>query len=315
MLKLNSEQNYIVVIRTAGERTFDLCKKQVLLQVAETDLHIVREYPFEAALRRCYELGIKSGAQWMMTVDADVLLCDNAIAELLSEAIKLPESFFQIEGLVLDKLSGKHRKAGHRMYRIKYLQIALQNIPPNRLEIRPEATTLKKMAALGYPSMEINNVFGIHDYQQFYADIYRKSFVYASKHPDWIAHFVKYWKQGGCDIAEFRVALSGLYDGLVSTSEARIDVRDYISGANTALKNLDLDELKPIADDFSCNDFVVSVLAEGGSFSVGIPNLTRVQKLNYHYKRLGMLRLVVYLCGDFLSRLGNNLKAIVDSTA
>ena len=83
--------------------------------------------PLELTLRRCYEVGINSGVPWMMTLDADVLLREGAVADFLTAAEALPPEYFQLEGLLHDKLSGLCRNVGHRMYRTQYLDIALQH--------------------------------------------------------------------------------------------------------------------------------------------------------------------------------------------
>ena len=135
----------IVVIRTVGERTFEACKALVIKQVPEALVYVVSEQPFEATLRHCYQIGIDSGAEWMMTLDSDVLLREEAIKNLLSEAERLPPQYLQLEGLLFDKLTGIYRNVGHRIYRTKYLDKALECIPPERSEIRPEDATLKKI--------------------------------------------------------------------------------------------------------------------------------------------------------------------------
>ncbi|WP_225852784.1 hypothetical protein, partial [Haemophilus parainfluenzae] len=60
-------QDFIVVIRTAGERTFEACRALVAQQVCLDQIHVASEIPFELTLRRCYEIGIESGARWMIT--------------------------------------------------------------------------------------------------------------------------------------------------------------------------------------------------------------------------------------------------------
>src|SRR5690606_39569755 len=64
----------VVIVRTAGERTFELSHSLLLAQVPADRVLVVDERPFEKALRRTYELGIEHAARWTMTLDADVLL-------------------------------------------------------------------------------------------------------------------------------------------------------------------------------------------------------------------------------------------------
>ncbi len=148
-----------IVIRSAGERSFQICKKLLLDQVPASYVHVVKEVPFESALRKTYEIGIDSGDEWLMTLDADVFLRQGAVCKLLSQAKGLPGHYFQIEGLVHDKLTGMYREAGHRMYRTKYLKTALQHIPANNTEIRPEYATPSKNGIIGFSFDENQHCF------------------------------------------------------------------------------------------------------------------------------------------------------------
>ncbi|MBH8566032.1 hypothetical protein I8748_28375 [Nostoc sp. CENA67] len=301
----------IVVIRTIQERTFDACKALVVKQIPEQLVYVVSEQPFEAALRCCYQIGIDSGVKWMMTLDADVLLREGAVEAFLSEAERLPPYYLQMEGLVFDKFMGIYRKAGHRMYRTQYLSKALQCIPPERVEIRPEYATLQKMEALGFPSMEIQTVFGIHDYEQYYVDIYRKAFVHANKHSEWITHLIERWKAQASHDFDYLIALRGLYDGLMSLTQACIDRRDYIEGAHRALEELGIREkTAPTVEQI---DFLLvkSILNQVGPIPLDTSKITPVQRLKNQYQRLGLFRLIPYLFGAILSRAGEQLKTSV----
>ena len=302
----------IVVIRTVGERTFEACKALVIKQVPEALVYVVSEQPFEATLRHCYQIGIDSGAEWMMTLDSDVLLREEAIKNLLSEAERLPPQYLQLEGLLFDKLTGIYRNVGHRIYRTKYLDKALECIPPERSEIRPEDATLKKMAALGFPSLITQTVFGIHDYQQYYADIYRKAFIHANKHTDRIGDFIPMWKAQSPQDCDYLIALRGFYDGLMSLPEARIDRRDYIKFERRALEELGLQEKsapKVGQIDFL---FVESVLEQAGTTPLNTSiTRTRIQQLKDFYYRLHLFRLIPYLFGVILIKVGRRLKSSV----
>ena len=92
--------NLVVIIRAAGERTLQVCRELLGMQIRGDAVEIVNETPFEAALRRTYEIGLQRSAKWTMTLDADVLLREGAVAELMAEAERLPRHFVQIEGLV-----------------------------------------------------------------------------------------------------------------------------------------------------------------------------------------------------------------------
>lgn len=315
MLRSIGNPSCFVVIRTAGERTFEACKSLVLKQIPEDHLHIVNERPFEVALRRCYQIGLESNAKWMITLDADVLLRENAIAGLLSEAEAMPTDHFQIEGMVLDKLTHRFRWAGYRCYRVKYLQAALSLLPADRAEIRPESTTLEKMMVQGYPFLRSNQVYGIHDFEQNYRDVYRKTYVHADKHQIWLPEILATWKRLAREDADFRIALRGAYDGLLATESPRIDTRDYSEPAERAMTDLGLTEKNELLGE-CCGFPKVEALINKAVNSPGVPRLgtysTRSQRLSDRYQRLGPWRIGPYLIGALLCDVGNIFKRMAE---
>jgi len=302
----------------AGERSFQVCKHLLLKQIPENCVHVVSEMPFESALRKTYKIGIESGEKWLMTLDADVLLRKDAVSNLFSRAEALPEHFFQIEGLVHDKLTGMYRKAGHRIYRTKYLDTALRHIPVNNSEIRPEYVTLQRMEAIGFRSMEINTVFGVHDYEQFYRDVYRKAFVHANKHQVWLPKLISRWKELACEDDDFRIALRGLYDGLLSLAKVKIDVREYGEAADNALRDMGLQE-KSEFPAYSI-DFkrIEAILEDAGERLYDQKEKPRsmeakLQRLRGRYYRLGALRLAPYFLGSLLCDIGSWIKQMAEN--
>ena len=221
----------------------------------------------------------------------------------------MPENYLQIEGRIHDKLTGLYRPAGHRIYRTRYLERCLKEIPPDGTEIRPEYVTLQRMERLGFPSKRIGLVSGIHDYEQFYRDIYRKAYVYANKHQIWLAEMVTRWKRLTNKDNDFQFALRGLYDGLMALESPKIDPRDYIDSAAAILRDFQTAEKAELETgnvDFS---FVENVLK-----NAGIPPPVDVernrQRLTSHYANLGALRMISFLAGVALCRTGELTKRL-----
>jgi hypothetical protein len=239
-------QNAAVIIRAAGERTRDLCAQLARNQVGPDAVEVVSDQPFERSLRLSYETGIGRGGKWTMTLDADVLLREGAVAQLLAEAEALPPDFAQIEGLVFDKITGTFREAGHRVYRTALLPLALNQIPAPGTEIRPEFTTVMKLDALGYPSRRVAVVMGVHDHEQYFRDLYRKAFVHAHKHDYLLAHFVRRCRALMSADADFRVLLRGLWDGLQHPGPVRADIAAFPLDLEPILVELALNEKSPL---------------------------------------------------------------------
>jgi hypothetical protein len=306
-----SASNLIVIIRTAGERTFRLCRELVGMQIRADAVEIVNETPFEAALRRTYEIGLQRGAKWTMTLDADVLVREGAIADLVAKAERLPAHFVQIEGLVHDKLTGLFRKAGHRIYRTHLLAKALEALPAPGSELRPEYATLQRMHEWGFPSREINLIIGIHDYEQYYGDIYRKAFVHANKHQVWLGNMVSRWKQGASQDADFRIALRGLCDGLMFSGVPSIDTRKHSESAAVAIRNLRMREKEQLAEDFAAMPYVDATLRRADETSVCLRGMKPILcKIRALHAQLGTFGTIPFLAGATLCRFGTLLKVL-----
>lgn len=165
----------MAVVRTFGERTEAECVKRVRKQLA--DVQVIHVEPFAEAVRECFRLAINSKADWLLTVDADVLLNSGAVASLLNQAKTLDG--WQIVGIVKDKLAGRARMAGVRLYRIAALPEALPLVSND--EVRPEGSIARALG--GWEKSR--EVVGKHDFEQFYRDLYRKGQMASIKHPGW----------------------------------------------------------------------------------------------------------------------------------
>lgn len=249
-----SSQSYIMndvhlVIRTSGERTTVVCRRLAIAAgLAEEDVTTVSEVPFEAALRVCYEAAIRVGKKWTMTLDADVLIMPSAVSGLLGFAEQMPQHFFHLEGKVFDKITGIYRQAGHRIYRTELLPLALAEIPDPGAQIRPEYHTITRMVGLGYPSRLVASPVGLHDFEQHYVDLYRKSVVHATKHRELLPALIARSSRLAHADPDFLVILKALWDGLIMADTVTIDARRYDDQAAHALQSLGLAEKAPMID-------------------------------------------------------------------
>lgn len=244
----NSQAILTVVLRSAGERSSEACAHLICRQVPIASFAIVNERPFEEALKRTFEIGIERGTKWTMTVDADVLLCDGCVSSLIRAAESMPSNYIQLEGRIFDKIFGIYRQAGHRIYRTALLPIALKHIPEAGKTLRPEFFTLQQMGQSGYPSRRIAAVVGLHDFEQYYLDLYRKSFVHARKHTWLIGPLIERCTRYLHQDADFLVILKGLWDGLVTADTVSLDNRAFQDKGLHALDELGIEEKTPLAD-------------------------------------------------------------------
>ena len=244
-----SKPSVHIVVRSAGERTKDLCVRLAEVQLPHgSGLTVISEVPFEKALRSCYEAGLKAGCKWTMTLDADVMLRPGAVQILLEEAERMPPHYLQLEGYIFDKVMGIYRVAGNRIYRTEFLPIAFQQIPETGTQIRPERFALRKLSAVGYPSRRIPQVVGVHDFEQYYRDLYIKSFTHGRKHIEYGGQIIKNCSGNQNIDPDYRVMLKGFCDGLLTSANVMCDRRLFNDEANSAIQSLGLQEKAQIQD-------------------------------------------------------------------
>jgi hypothetical protein len=236
-----------VVIRSAGERTTNLTHQLLGLQVPTDNILVIREYPFTRALRKSFELGIELDRPWTLCVDADTLLRRNSIEILVDWARTADRKTFQIQGNLFDKMFGGSRKAGHHLYRTSLLSEALDCIPVDGGSLRPESSAIKQMASRGFPSARKNLTIGLHDFEQYYRDIYRKAFVHAHKHAAYIRHLDLLWRRLASQDPDYRVALWGLRAGRLSHGIVSLDARCFPQDLSSLLDRRGLREKKELA--------------------------------------------------------------------
>jgi hypothetical protein len=215
--------SFIIIIRATNERTLP-----VLINFFEErypdKYYLINEKPFTEALQICFEKALASDCDWLITIDADVLPIKKGIEDLLTAAKTSSLKVFQIESLVFDKLLNRYRYAGNRIYRVSYLQKAL-NLFDDRLKgsIRPESSLLELMHKQGFISKRVESIFGLHDFEQYYKDIFAKAFLHANKHLDIAGTFLPHWKSKQETDTDFKFALLGFCAGLKHTAEIPID--------------------------------------------------------------------------------------------
>lgn len=173
----------VAVIRSQGERTEAVCERLVKNQFENT--HIIRVSPFADAVRGCFRIGLESGAEWLVTVDADVLIASD-YREKISEELK-GFSGWQILGHMDDKLYGGVRVGGVRAYRVA----AIPKLLPT---VRSDVQRVEARLCADHPGWRLSSIItGRHDYEQYYRDLHRKGAAHRVKHPAWSGLVEKTW--------------------------------------------------------------------------------------------------------------------------
>lgn len=213
-----------IIVRSTGERTEAACVHSLKQQVVEKNIVVLHERPFVKALRRGFEIGLDYGLDWTFCVDADVILKANAVDEILSFAETVTENTFDITPSLLDKLLGEIRPVGIHVYRTQYFDEVLKFVNEAEYEIRPDTFVKRKMESKGYIDVFTErNALGLHDYEQYYADIYRKGLVHARKFSHRMAYAVDMWERLKADDPDFAVALMGYRASQIFVDKHKVD--------------------------------------------------------------------------------------------
>jgi glycosyltransferase involved in cell wall biosynthesis len=308
----------VIVIRSSGERTLEVCEKLLQSQSKDFKIHIIEEQPFDAALLSCYKIGISSGADWLITVDADMLLIDGSIETLLLEAEAMPDNYFHLQGTIFDNITGTIRWAGPRIYRTTYLGKAITFLESSESRIRPEYSTIQFMIQCGYPSRSISQTLCLHDYDQFYKDLYRKAYIHAIKHEELLIELIRRCKLLMDTNPDFRVILKGLVDGVGSTDAVSIDTRLFHKKAEVALSELNLEEKSSIHHSVSeqaKKEFnAVRGMEYTQRYQDYISNTDKRDSLWGNLKlvlsKKGIIRGVLFLVGASMAKMGERIKSL-----
>ena len=233
-----------IIVRTCGERTTQKC---VELSEIQGKTEVIEAVPFGESLRKSYKTAMNYPSKWVCMVDADVLLLPGtlqaAIAELNNADAMGKPPYFCLDGFVQDKIMLKRRRAGVHIYRTELLEQAYQYI--DDLQLKPESHVRKSMALEGFPTYSKSPItFGLHDYEQFYTDLWRKSVCQTQKLPKRAIIAAPTWKilsnkTGAKKDDDYLVIFQAHKYGIKHNPQIVIDKNvDYDAAANIALLNL-----------------------------------------------------------------------------
>ena len=271
-------EDITVVVRECGERTADVCVMLLKKIFPGRNIHRVTARPFSATLKLALEKGRDEGCPWTLCIDADVLPT-SGLLNLLNEALGLPESTFEVQGLVHDKLMSAPRPAGNHLYRTALIETALPLIAECS-SLRPETEMIGIMAQFGYPNHQSGTIVGLHDFEQSLEDVYSKATLHAHKHR-FLAPLLKpLWQMLAPRDPDFRVALAAMDDAESDQSTPEIS-RDFRRReASARVEQLGLGEKPPFAyapdaDAISAMAGRLSLPRDAAEIGCQIESLTR----------------------------------------
>lgn len=242
------QENVSVVIRSSDERTTNLCFHIVESQVEKKNIFIIQEKPFFRAVKKTFEIGIDQNLTWTLAVDADILLREKAIQDIIKNVEKLPkkiqEKLYVYQGHVLCKVFGRPRQAGLHLYQTKHLQTALKEVCNNPGSLRPESSTYKAMNKMGFYHYVDNKLYALHDYEQYSIDLFRKGYFIAKKFfkPEYLSYLLPFWKENEAEDDDYKFILEGWACGLLDDSKIEVDIDYFREKSVQEIKKYDFTE-------------------------------------------------------------------------
>ncbi len=303
-----------VIVRAAGERTVDASRKLIEEQGYPHEIHVTNEVPFSAAVRKAFNIGISEKRKWTFCVDADVLLRKNSIASLVTYAESQESNAFVIQGAVHDKFFPFSREAGNHLYRTSLLEKALPLIPEEGKDIRPESFVVRTMGEKGYPKISFPEIVGLHDYEQFNKDIFRKSFVQARKHLSYTDSIIPFWKEKIDHDEDYRIALNAFSNGLLYREELYINKnQDVYVKKFSELKIEEKDALEADSIDLSDIENILKKEMASDYTELQIDRFSKStsKKISSRFEEYGIIKSLILMTGFFFIKIGNRLKESV----
>lgn len=266
-----------VVVRECGERTAGACAELLQALFPDQQIHRVSGRPFSATLRRSLEKGLQEGRTWLLCIDADVLVLTELI-NFVTEMSRLPDDVFVGQALVVDKFLPTRRPAGNHLYRTAFIPAALSFIQDGSV-LRPETEMITAMRAKGFSFHQSRRIIGLHDFEQYFVDVYLKAYLHSKKHANLMHLTEPVWQYLARDDVDFQLALIALGDARLDESPPEVS-RDFrLDAAEHALASLAIPEKPPLEPGLDAFRSSLSSGAVDHAYLVHERNLAELQVL------------------------------------
>jgi hypothetical protein len=229
-----------IIVRTCGERTTNKC---IELASKHGKVEVIDTRPFSESIKQTYLMAITCNQKWIPVIDADVLLAPDTIRQAIQELEQRTPQTFCLDGKTDDKIMMKPRRAGIHIYQRSLLEQALRYLDPTH--IKPESFIRRNMVKDGYPTYTGKIVFGKHDFEQYYCDLWRKAVVQTRKIAGMIKGRPAKWRQMAKVDKDYLVIYHAHMYGLKYDGEMIID-KDMDFDAAENIKKLGLTEKDPM---------------------------------------------------------------------
>jgi len=220
------------VVRSVGERTEDICVELIKLQQQPDEkITIIREPTHAKAIERTFAIGLKGMSDWVVAVDADVLLLPGSATQIRKELVSCKENVFVVNSAVYDKIYSMKRWAGVHVYRramLEELYDVFREIK-NKPNLKIETAAIKELQKKNKQPLFSKIIVGTHDFKQFYKDIYRKAYLNTIRNPGNIKRAKNNWSRKSSFDADYLVMLKAMEDALAEGRRISNSLSDFNS--------------------------------------------------------------------------------------
>lgn len=238
--------NLAILIRYSGERSFELSKYAIEQQLSPiSPIEVISSWPFEDTLIKSYEAALRLNKEYTLMVDADTIALFDSVNKLMQTAHKTKP--FITQGLIYDNIFSKYRRAGHHLYRTELLARAVKYIPKKGQYLRPESFVIKKILQEGEKKLYTNILFGVHDFEQYFADLYRKSVNHGHKHQYLWRELEEALKSNSIE-DERNVISLGFFEGMTNSRHFSLNSTLDVQSIKNRIYFLGISERKDIKD-------------------------------------------------------------------
>jgi hypothetical protein len=262
-----TEDKFEFVIRTVGERTEKVCIELLNRQKSiDEQLHIVNQDSHAKAVDKTLRIGQASNAKWVVAIDADMLLIPGALAAVKAEVSTCGEDTAIIHPAVVDKLY-RMRRWGLTLYRQSIIEELYDIFSEIRKKenLKIEGAAIKELTKKGNRGVVFSrNVAAIHDFYQYYGDLYRKAYLNTIRNPGYNRGLGNFWKKLAESDNDYLIMYRAMQDALNQDRLLKNSVHDFEHvELNRILQDLKLEEKTPLLwEEFIDQCLATTILQE-----------------------------------------------------
>lgn len=275
----------LIIIRASSERTTSISKILIEKQgINENQIISISEVPFSKAVVRTFKEGINGNYKWTLGLDADILYRKDHLIRQVRFADTLPDNYFMVQGMVLDKIQMIKRSGGGHLYRTSLIPKALENFEHISDLDRPEATLNHKMKSLGFPYYNWDKLLSLHDYEQYHVDLFRKGYAQAIKHYSTSIKLSKLWAQLMAKDDDYLMIYLGFIAG--ANYKKKMGIEELNALASSTLQSLGIKEKEALTSTLDIEKIIDGFLLNPQLYKYQQNIISATDTLNSRRKNL-----------------------------